>query len=254
MKKISYAISFLLFAMLLTSNLFAQDMKKGAGELYNAGNKALKAGQYADAIAKYDSAIQIQKDYRIFYQKGLAMKRQGKYDSALVAFQNCANAKSDFAAAYNAMGGVYYALGKYEDAVKNFEKVVSIVKNDQVKKEVQSNLAFALTKLGANADQAGDPKKAVGYLEKAVSNANYDAAYLALAKAYTELGENDKAIDAGEKALKYGKTVGKGGPYYYIGLAYKNKGEVDKAKQMFEKAKSDATYKKSAEYELSVLK
>lgn len=254
MKKISYAISFLLFAMLLTSSLFAQDMKKGAGELYNTGNKALKAGQYAEAVVKYDSALNIQKDYRIFYQKGLAMKRQGKYDSALVAFQNCANAKSDFAAAYNAMGGVYYALGKYEDAVKNFEKVVSIVKNDEVKKEIQRNLAFALTKLGANADQAGDPKKAVGYLEKAVSNANYDAAYLALAKAYTELGENDKAIDAGQKALKYAKTVGKGGPYYYIGLAYKNKGEVDKAKQMFEKAKSDATYKKSAEYELSALK
>lgn len=254
MKKISYAISILLFAMVLTSSMFAQDMKKGAGELYNAGNKSLKAGQYSDAVAKYDSALTIQQDYRIFYQKGIAMKHQGKYDSALVAFQQSANAKTDFAPAYNALGGVYYALGKYEDAVKNFEKVVSVVKNDQVKKEVQKNLALAYTKLGANADQASEPKKAVGYLENAVKNYNYDAAYLALAKVYTELGENDKAIDAGQSALKYHASVGRGGAYYYIGLAYKNKGEVAKAKQMFEKAKSDAAYKKSAEYELSAMK
>jgi len=38
-----------------------------------------------------------------------------------------------------------------------------------------------------------------------------------------------------------------------MGIAYKGKGDNQKAKEMFEKAKQDATYKKTAEYELSLL-
>ena len=38
-----------------------------------------------------------------------------------------------------------------------------------------------------------------------------------------------------------------------MGVAYKGKGETQKAKEMFEKAKSDAAYKKTAEYELSLI-
>jgi hypothetical protein len=37
-------------------------------------------------------------------------------------------------------------------------------------------------------------------------------------------------------------------------VAYKGKNELDKAKDMFSEAKSDPTYKKSAEYELGALK
>jgi len=38
-----------------------------------------------------------------------------------------------------------------------------------------------------------------------------------------------------------------------MGVAYKGKGELDKAKEMFQKAVSDATYKKTAQYELGLL-
>ena len=39
-----------------------------------------------------------------------------------------------------------------------------------------------------------------------------------------------------------------------MGMSYKGKGDKQKAKEMFEKAKSDPTYRKSAEYELGLLK
>ena len=97
------------------------------------------------------------------------------------------------------------------------------------------------------------PQQAVDYLQKAVDNSNYDAAYLSLAKVYSDLGEYDKVIEAAQNALKYRTSIGKGGPYYYLGLAYKNKKELDKAKEMFTKAKTDATYKKLSEYELTSL-
>jgi hypothetical protein len=38
-----------------------------------------------------------------------------------------------------------------------------------------------------------------------------------------------------------------------MGVSYKGKGNTEKAKEMFNKAKTDATYKKTAEYELTLL-
>ncbi len=35
----------------------------------------LKAGNYNGAIGNYDKALAIEKDYRIYYQKGVAQKK-----------------------------------------------------------------------------------------------------------------------------------------------------------------------------------
>ncbi len=254
MKTLIKVLSVLFVTLLITVSAFAQDMKPDAGKLYNDGNQKLKSGDYTAAIDSYDKALAIEQDYRIYYQKGIALKKLSKLDDAKQSFEESLKAKPDFEAAYNALGGVYFSMGNYEKAVENFEKVLSTTKNSNVKNAVQKNLSIAYAKMGENAISEGNSKNAIDYLEKAVANSNYDAAYLALAKIYSETGEWDKAISAGENALKYRSTIGTGGPYYYMGVAYKGKGDTDKAKEMFNKAKSDATYKKTAEYELSALK
>ncbi len=250
LSKVLLVISFLLF---IAGFSFAQDMKPDAAKLYNDGNSLLKEGDYDGAVKKYDAALAIEKDYRIFYQKGIALKKSGKLEDARDAFEQALQQKNDFEAGYNALGGVYFSLGKYEDAVKNFEKVVETTKNNTIKEMVQKNLSFAYAKMGNDAMADGNPKQAVDYLQKAVANSNYDAAYLSLAKVYADLGDYDKVIDAAQNALKYRSSISKGGPYYYLGVAYKNKNELDKAKEMFNQAKTDATYKKLSEYELTSL-
>lgn len=252
-RKLYLELFIIIVFVFASPNTFSQDMNSDAARLYNSGNELLREGNYLNAVSEYNEALKIQKDYRIYYQKGLALKRLGNYDSALDAFQQSANLKSNFAATYNAIGGVYYALGKYELAAENFEKVIGLVENEKIKKEVQENLCFALTKLGADADQAGDPNKAVEYLEKAVTNSNFDAAYLALAKVYTEIGDNNKALNACQKALNYRKTISEGGPYYYMGIAYKNIGNKNEAYQMFINAERDPIYVKSAKAEITAL-
>ena len=253
MGKLSKVLLMISFFFLITAVSFAQDMKPDAAKLYNEGNSLLKQGNFSGAIKNYDSALAIEKDYRIFYQKGIALKKSGKLEDAKDSFEQSIKQKSDFEAGDNALGGVYFSLGNYADAVKNFEKVVETTKNDKIKQMVQKNLSFAYAKMGNDAMSDGNPNKAVDYLQKAVENSNYDAAYLSLAKVYSDLGEYDKVIDAAQNALKYRTSISKGGPYYYLGLAYKNKKELDKAKEMFNKAKTDATYKKLSEYELTSL-
>ena len=241
------------FLFLFISTGYAQDMSPEAGKLYNAGNKLLKEGNYNGAIENYNNALAIEKDYRMFYQRGVAQKKTRNLEDAKYSFEECLNLNKDFLNAYNALGGVYFQMRDFTEAIKNFEKVLELTDKDKIVKKVEKNLSLAYTKLGDQALSDGNANKGIDYLVKSVGYNNYDAAYLKLAKIYSEIGEWDKSISASYDALQYRSKISKGGPYFYMGVSYKGKGENDKAIEMFNKAKGDATYKKTAEYELSLL-
>ncbi len=254
MKKLSIVSYCLFFILTLAVGTMAQTMKPDAAKLYNAGNKMMKEGNYDAALKNYNDALKIEKDFRIYYQRGVAFIKNGNLDSAKASYEACIKLKPDFVAAYNALGSVYFAMGKYQDAATNFEKVLPDLKNNSDKDKIKKNLSLVYAKLASEYNNDNNPKKAVEALKKAISYSNYDAAYLELAKTYSDLGKYDESLDAAQNALKYRTTIGKGGPYYYMGVAYKNKGDKEKAKEMFDKAKADPTYKKLAEYELTALK
>jgi tetratricopeptide (TPR) repeat protein len=244
----------LLLLFIVATMLHAQDMNPEAGKLFNEGNKFLKEGNFQKAIENYDKAAKIEKDARIYYQKGLALKNSGKLKESKDAYYEAVKIDPKFEVGYNALGTAYFNEGDFAKAAENFEKVVEVTKNNQTRNKVKKNLSLAYTKLGEAALNGGNSNKAIEHLNKAVDNNKYDAAYLLLAKLYTDLGRYDDAITAAQGALNNRSGVAKGGPYYYMGLAYKNKGDNEKAKEMFNQAKSDATYRKTAEYELSLLK
>ncbi len=253
MKKIFVSALVAVLFMLSLISVFAQEMNPEAAKLYNAGNEKLKAGNYGAAITHYEDALKIQKDYRIYYQKGMAQRKAGKLPEAKATFEECIKLKSDFDGSYNALGGVLFSMGNLNEAISNFEKVMQISTNNSTKNTVKKNMSKAYAKLGSNEISNGNSNKAIEYLTKAVEYDNYDAAYLSLAKLYSEMGNYDKSIAASESAMKYRSTITKGGPYYYMGIAYKFKGDNVKAKEMFNNAKVDPQYKKTAEYELTLL-
>ena len=246
----------LILIMLLALSFlsFAQEMSPDAAKLYNDGNSLLKAGDYQGAVTNYDKALAIEKDYRIYYQKGVAQKKADDLKGAKASFEECLKLKNDFEAGYHALGGVFFSMGEYDKSVENFEKVLTLSNNESVTKKVQKNLSLAYVKLGNDAMAQGNAAKAIEYLNKAVNNDKLDAAYLSLAQLYSETGDWDKCIEAADNAFKYKSKITVGGPYYYMGLAYKGKGDMTKAKEMFEKTKADPTYRKNAEYQLGLLK
>lgn len=253
MTKTSLFLSALMFLSISIIG-FSQDMKPEAGKLYNEGNALLKDGNVNSAIDKYNAALQIEKDYRIYYQKGVALKKADKLDDAKVSFEECIKLNPGYEGALNALGGVYFSMGNYTSAIENFEKVLKSNANNSIKTKVKKNISLAYAKLGNESLAGGNSSKGIEFLKKAVENDNYDAAYLSLAKVYSELGKYDESIEAAQNALKYRSKITKGGPYYYMGISYKGKGDVTKAKENFKLASADPTYKKTADYELGLLK
>lgn len=234
--------------------MLAQEMDPDAAKAFNAGNVKMKAGDYQGAITEYDAALTKSKDYRIFYQKGIALKKLNKVKESIDALKECIVQNPKFDLVYNAIGGAYFSLNELELAIENFQKVLEISTNNSIKAKMKEYIARSYAKLGQNELNEGNTEQAISLLQKAVENFNFDAAYLSLARAYSEIGDWDKTLSASENALKYKSSISKGGPYYYMGMAYKNKSDISKAKENFNLAKADPSYKKLAEYELDALK
>jgi tetratricopeptide (TPR) repeat protein len=251
MKKtiLSLAIVFLYYLC-----VYSQDMPKEAAQFFNEGNTLLKQGNFKGAIEKFEQALKYSDDYRIYYQKGIAYRRAGNIDQAEKNFIIVTEKKPDFEGAYNALGNVYFQKGDMQKAITNFEKVLELSKDAKTKSLAAENAARAYTKLAQDLLADGKHKQAIDYLNNAVEKNKYDAAFLLLSQAYNEIGEYDKAIEAADKALNNRKNVSKGGPLYYKGLAFKGKGDIEKAKEAFTEGLSDPKYKKQCEYELGLLK
>ncbi len=255
MKKfITLAVVFLVAVVTLTAQV--ADMTNQAKELYNAGNKLLKSGDYNGAIAKYDEALKNSEDYRILYQKSIALKKLRKYKDAEGILLRCIKANPDFASAYNGLGTTYYALKEYQKAIDAFKKFQEKSDNPKLKKRANLYLSIAYTKLADVEKRKHNDNKALAALNEAVKYNPYDASYLMMAELYTDKGQFQKALEAANNALKYrGKRskISKGAVYYYKGLALKGLGKKEEAKKSFNLALTDRQYKQNAKYELKML-
>jgi len=253
-KVITLAVVFLVAAITLSAQ--SAEMTKEASELYNAGNKLLKSGDYNGAVQKYDDALKVSEDYRILYQKSIALKKLRKYNDAKEVLIKCVEVKPDFASAYNGLGTTYYALKDYQKAIDNFKLFQEKSDKPKLKKRANLYLAIAYTKLADQMKKKGNTDKAIELLTEAVKYKPYDASYLMLAELYSDKGEFQKSLDAANNALKYrGKRskLSKGAVYYYKGLALKGLGNKEEAKKSFSLALTDRTYKQNAKYELKML-
>lgn len=255
MKKIIITFSIL---MIFTASLFAQavPMDNEAAKLYNAGNSQKKSGNYAGALTSYQKALEISKDYRIYYQLSSVYKKQKKYGDAEQALLAALQSNPEFSTAYNSLGTTYYALGKYDKAVENFKLFQDKSKDKKSQKKAAKYIGLAYTKLGESALRDRDYDEAEKQLLNAVTNYNYDAAYLKLADVYVEIGKYGEALKAADNAINFRdkkSKLPKGAPYFYKGMAFKGLKDNDKAKENFKLASSDKQYRDRSNHEIKYL-
>jgi tetratricopeptide (TPR) repeat protein len=168
---------------------------------YNRGNEYLFNGDFDKAIADFTQAIRLDPDdYDSYLNRGIAYSNKGDIDKAITDYTQAIKLNPDNDNAYTSRGVAYGIKGDYNKAVSDFTQAIRLKPNDY-------------------------------------------SAYMNRAKAYTFLNDHDKIIADYTQALKLNpdersnSTIiphGGGisdivGIYYNCGMAYYNKGDINRA-------------------------
>jgi tetratricopeptide (TPR) repeat protein len=140
---------------------------------------------FSSIRAQQSNAAQLQR----YSQEGEKALTQGRYDEAAQAYEKLRELAPNMAEAHARLGLIYYQQGKFEQAVPALRQAIKLkptLPNTDVL------LAMALSELGRH-------KEALPVLEKGFKRATDPAlkraSGLRLARAYTGLGQDDKAVE-----------------------------------------------------------
>uniref|UniRef100_H3A723 DnaJ homolog subfamily C member 3 n=1 Tax=Latimeria chalumnae TaxID=7897 RepID=H3A723_LATCH len=162
------------------------------------GRKLLAAGQLAEALSHYHSAVEGDpENYLTYYKRAAVYLAMGKSKSALPDLSKAIELKPDFLAARLQRGNILLKQGNTEEAKLDFEAVLQASPGNE---EAQNQLSRAeeLDSFIQEAEEAYERQEhvhAVDLLEKVIELSPWDPAARELrAECYIELGEFNKAI------------------------------------------------------------
>jgi tetratricopeptide (TPR) repeat protein len=90
--------------------------------LFRGGTYGLK-GQWDEAIAEYNEAIEVNPNFAMAYRtKGTAYLKKGQYDQAISDFNKAIKIHQKYGIAYYQRGFAYYYKGEYDDAWEDVHK------------------------------------------------------------------------------------------------------------------------------------
>ena len=96
-------------------------------EYKTRGFLASERGDYKDAIADYDIAIDKDPNYaEAYYLRGLAQKSLGEQEKAIVDFDDAVRLNPNHIEAYYSRGDAKFSLQQYEEAIIDFDDVVRL--------------------------------------------------------------------------------------------------------------------------------
>jgi tetratricopeptide (TPR) repeat protein len=125
--------------------------------------------------------------------KGLSLKNLGKYEEAIVCFNKVLEINPRYADAWDAKGGALDILGKYEEGIGCHNKAL----------EINPKYVEAWLNKGLALDKLGKIEEAIGCFNKALEiNPRYADAWDTKGLALGRLGKTEEAIVCFNKALE----------------------------------------------------
>ncbi|MBX2972959.1 MAG: tetratricopeptide repeat protein [Flavobacteriales bacterium] len=119
-------------------------------QLYQAGERAYRAGDHGTAITLFSQVIEQEPGHlNAHLQRGFCHSLNGAYDKAVPDFSAVIVRKGDHTWAYTSRGSAYSKLGQHELAIADFNKVIAL---DPKNEEAYNNRGWARKATG---DQAG---------------------------------------------------------------------------------------------------
>ncbi|KAF9547196.1 Stress-induced-phosphoprotein 1, partial [Lunasporangiospora selenospora] len=114
-------------------------------ELKQEGNSLLKDQKFLMAEIKYTDAITLpgipDKDLSVLHSnRSLCYLKLGKYGQALEDAKQSKRLNPDYLKAYIRLGKAYESQGKYDKAIKNFDKALSLDMNNEEIRQMRSEI------------------------------------------------------------------------------------------------------------------
>ena len=190
----------------------------------NLGNAFKEIGKLNQAVKSYESAIVLQSDYvDAHYNLGLILQDLERFDEAIISYKSAIAFQEDYFDAHYNLGILYHEIGQLEMAIKSLMLAITIDPdnaeahkylgntfqgNGQVDEAIQSYEKVLLIKPN-HADAHRNLSTVKKYtqvdgqiimMKKLLSNGTLGQSdqihlYFALAKAYEDLGMQDKLFD-----------------------------------------------------------
>ena len=123
MKRMAYAVLYLLFLLLLPGLSAAQDVQS----YIDQGIKHSQAGRYDQALQAFDQALKLKpNDPALITFKGIVYYARGQNDRAMKEFEAAIKLNPNFGRAYYQRGMVYQSQEKYQPAVEDIQKAKNL--------------------------------------------------------------------------------------------------------------------------------
>lgn len=126
-----------------TDTTSAKKMDPQAATYYNSGIELMKSGKFPEAVAIFDSSLQVEKDARTFYMKGQALIKANDMQGAKTAFEAALGLDKTNEKALYAIGNMNVALKNYDEAIKNYQDLKAMAQSQEMKDEADKSIKFA---------------------------------------------------------------------------------------------------------------
>ncbi|MCC5599056.1 tetratricopeptide repeat protein [Nostoc favosum] len=123
------------------------------------GDECFEKGEYSNAIANYNQALQVKSsDVDLYYKRGLAHYQIGDYEAAIADYSQAIQINLHDAKSYNKRGLALSQLGRLEEAINDYTQAIRINPNVAV---AYKNRAEARSHVGDNQGAIEDYTQAI---------------------------------------------------------------------------------------------
>jgi tetratricopeptide (TPR) repeat protein len=102
------------------------DEAKKAEILYNRGVSLMKEGRFEDALVQFNEILSVYEHAEVYYNLGYIKTAQARYQEAITFFQKATEINKAFAGAYRMMAKCYEKLEELDKASQYYQKAADI--------------------------------------------------------------------------------------------------------------------------------
>ncbi len=192
----------------------------------NLGAVLGSRGRLDEAIAHYQSALEIKPDYAgIYFNLGAALAEREEVNEAVIQYRKALEINPNYADAHNNLGTVLASQGRVDEAITQYQKAL----------EINPDHARAHNNLGIVLAGRGRVDEAIANYQEALQiKPDYPEAYNNLGAVLFRNGRWDEAIADYQKALEIKPDYADA--HNNLGIVLAGRGRIDEAIAQYQKA------------------